>query len=66
MYPITSMNYNTHIKKDLNMHHTNGNAQAMEKNIMGQRVNFIRDPNRIEKKMNPKIGGWISLLWPDI
>ena len=46
------MNYNTHIKKDLNMHHTNGNAQTMEKKTFVQIGKFTMYPTWTEKKMN--------------
>ena len=58
-----SMNSNTHIQKDPNMHYTNRNAQTMEKGTMVQIGKSIRDPNRTEKKTNPKIGGNISILF---
>ena len=63
MPPMPSINFNTHIQKYLNMHHTNGNTQTMEKKIMGQRGNFIRYPTRKEKKKS-KIGGKVYILWP--
>ena len=51
------MNSNTHIQKYLNMHHTNGNPQNMDKNTMGKIVKFSRDNNITKKKINLKSGG---------
>ena len=57
IFPTPYMNSNTHIQKDPNMNHTNGNAQTMEKNTMVQREKLIRDSTQTEKKTNPKSAG---------